>query len=397
MNRDKQGAALLSVVSNLLLTGSKVAVGIVSGSVGIISEAIHSGIDLLASFIAFFSVRYSDQPADQGHPYGHGKIENVSGVVEGLLIFLAAGWIIAESVHKLRHGGRLESLGLGVLVMGVSALVNLAVSRYLYQVARRTDSVALEADAAHLRTDVYTSAGVFAAVGLIYLSHRFWDFHLDFLDPLIALGVAAFILSVAGRITRKSFLPLLDARAVVEEKRIQEILAPYRERVSHFHQMRTRRSGSALHVDLHMGLPGDRQLAEAHALSHEIKAQIQAALPHAQVLIHVEPPEGKDRFQLDPQCECRDQVVWTESAMEVKRCELAPTRRLQSRAPSGFPLRVMVATGEAEFFTGRTEKTLRPGQEMEIPAGQTYSVSNSGREPLVWLEIMLRTSGSPTV
>ena len=394
MNWSKQGAALLSVFSNITLTLGKVVVGIATGSVSILSEAIHSGIDLLASLIALFSVRFSDQPADQDHPYGHGKIENVSGVVEGLLIFIAAGWIVAESVHKLRHGGELESLGLGVLIMGFSAVVNTLVSGLLYRVARRTNSVALEADAAHLRTDVYTSAGVFAAIGLIYLSHEFWDFHLDFLDPIIALGVAAFILGVAWRITRKSFVPLLDARAVAEEKQIQGILAQYRGQVSHFHQMRTRRSGSTLHVDLHMGLPGERQLAEAHALSHEIKARIQQALPQAQVLIHVEPPAGPGGVRLDQECECRGQMLVAENGFEVKRLELDPAQQVPSHQHPDCSIRWLVVKGEALVTCGRTESRLGPGEEIGIPAGQVCSLSNPGPERLVLVEILVKSPRS---
>ena len=394
MNWSKQGAAWLSVASNIILTLGKLVVGIMTGSVSILSEAIHSGIDLLASLIALFSVRYSDVPADQDHPYGHGKIENVSGVIEGLLIFFAAGWIAAESIHKLIDGTQLTDLRLGVAIMAISAVLNLLVSRLLYRVAHRTGSVALEADAAHLRTDVYTSAGVFAAVGAIFSAHALWDVHLDVLDPIIAFGVAAFILNVAWRITRKSFVPLLDRRADPEERQVEEILKEYSGRVSHFHKIRTRRSGSTLHVDLHMGLPGDRHLAEAHDLSGEIKARIQQALPRAQVLIHLEPPVGDGGLTLSDGAGSRSryqgQVLVAGDGAEVKRLELAPGQRLSRARTQGPSVRWMVVNGEAVVTWDQAEKRLRTGEEVTPPIDRTCEILNPGREPLVLIEIQIK-------
>ena len=391
MNWSKQGAALLSVASNLALTSGKIVAGILTGSVSILSEAIHSGIDLLASCIALFSVRYSDVPADQDHPYGHGKIENVSGVIEGLLIFFAAGWIVAESIHKLIDGTELTDLRLGVAVMAASAVLNTLVSRLLYRVARRTDSVALEADAAHLSTDVITSAGVFAAVGAIYSVHALWDVHLDVLDPLVAIGVAAFILNVAWRITRKSFVPLLDRRAEKEEEQVRRILQEYEGRVSHFHKVRTRRSGSTLHVDMHMGLPGDRHLAEAHALSGEIKARIQESLPRAQVLIHLEPPAGKGEFTLSDSgkgpAHYLDQILVAGDGGEVKRLELKPGQRLSRSGAPSPPARCFVVNGEATVICDGVEQRLRTGEEITLAPGRACEIQSSGRDPLVLVEI----------
>ena len=167
--RRKLRVALLSVVSNITLVLLKLVTGLASGSVSILSEAVHSGSDLLASLIAFFSVKTASQPADSKHPFGHGKIENISGTVEALLIFLAAAWIIWEAIDKLVHPQPIETLGWGIGVMLASTLVNIAVSEMLFTVGRETDSVALEADAWHLRTDVYTSAGVMVSLALIWL------------------------------------------------------------------------------------------------------------------------------------------------------------------------------------------------------------------------------------
>ncbi len=140
----------------------KLTVGLLSNSVSILSEAIHSSLDLVAAIIAYFAVRVSGTPADERHPYGHGKTENVSGVIEAILIFIASTWIIIEAVRKLIHPEKPGVLGLGIIVMGISAVINTLVSRRLYKVAHMTDSVALEADALHLKTDVITSAGVAA-------------------------------------------------------------------------------------------------------------------------------------------------------------------------------------------------------------------------------------------
>ena len=192
----KVSIARLSIVSNTLLIVMKLVVGLISGSVSILSEAIHSSMDLIAALIAFFSVRVSDNPPDSRHPYGHGKIENISGVIESLLIFIAAVWIIVEAVKKL-FGERIEldSIALGSIVMLISAIVNTYVSRRLYKVARATNSVALEADALHLKTDIFTSLGVAVGLGLIMATGINW------LDPVIAILVALFIIREAYHLT----------------------------------------------------------------------------------------------------------------------------------------------------------------------------------------------------
>lgn len=288
--QDKKRAAWLSVASNTLLTTGKVAAGLLSGSVSILSEAAHSGMDLLAALIATFSVHTADKPADADHQYGHEKIENISGVVEGLLIFGAAAWIIWESVNKLRSGVELKHLGPGMAVMAVSAAINFGVATLLKRAAVQGRSVALEADAAHLYTDVWTSAGVFAGLLAIFISGRFHPHPLLWLDPVIAMGVAFLIIRAAWQITRKSFLPLLDSPASAEEEaEIQKVMGEFRPQGTDFHKLRTRRAGGSLHVDLHMGFRPGVSLERGHELSHELKARIEESLPGARVLIHVEP------------------------------------------------------------------------------------------------------------
>src|SRR4030042_534946 len=188
---NKRSVAWLSVSSNAFLTAAKLIAGFLTGSVSILSEAAHSAMDLLAAMIATFSVYAADRPPDQSHPYGHEKIENISGVIEGLLIFIAAGWIIYEAIDKFIHGVTLKHLGPGIIIMAVSAVLNLFVARLLRRIALENRSVALEADAAHLYTDVYTSSGVFAGLFIIVLAKAYWGVAIMWIDPVIAIAVAS--------------------------------------------------------------------------------------------------------------------------------------------------------------------------------------------------------------
>lgn len=282
---EKVKTARLSVFSNTSLIIMKLLAGLLSGSVSILSEAIHSGMDLLAAVIAFFSVKVSDTPPDKEHPYGHGKVENISGVIEAVLIFVAAGWIIYEAIHKIFKPEPVDNLLLGVAVMAVSAIVNSLVSRKLYQVAKKTDSIALEADALHLKTDVYTSAGV--AVGLLLIWLTGWAF----LDPVIAIGVAMLILKESFNLLKHAFSPLLDASLSEEENSI------IREEISRysfsFHNLRTRKSGHYRFADLHLEMPENMELRDVHLICDEIEDRIMKKIAHIEVNIHVEPIEVK--------------------------------------------------------------------------------------------------------
>ncbi|MBC7339714.1 MAG: cation transporter [Firmicutes bacterium] len=288
-------AARVSVVSNSLLVAVKLAAGLVMGSVSVLSEAIHSGMDLVAAGIAFYSVRQSRRPADEHHPFGHGKVENVAGTVEALLIFAAAIWIIVEAVRKLIRGVQVEALGVGLAVMGLAAVVNILVSRHLFRVAREADSVALRADALHLSTDVWTSAGVFAGLGIMALT----DYHI--VDPLAALVVAVLIIHAAWDLTREAFLPLMDTSLPEDEQQvIQEIIARHSSDFVNFHRMRSRRAGPERHIDLHLVVHGDHTVAEAHALCDAIEREIEGRFPRTDVVIHVEPSSPGRRTPESP-------------------------------------------------------------------------------------------------
>ncbi len=278
----KVSIARLSIFSNTLLIFMKLVVGIISGSVSIISEAIHSSMDLIAAIIAFISVRISDNPPDSRHPYGHGKIENISGVIEALLIFIAAVWIIVEAIKKLL-GERidLDSIYLGAIVMLVSAIINAIVSSRLYKVARLTKSLALEADALHLKTDVYTSLGVAVGLGLIIITGIKW------LDPVIAILVALFIITEAYILLRKAFTPLLDTAWAEDE--IDELEKTLRHLGVSYHDLRTRVAGNYRFIDIHVEMPKDESVGDAHKYCDTIENELTQTYENLSVTIHVEP------------------------------------------------------------------------------------------------------------
>ena len=287
----KSRAALLSISSNITLIIMKVIVGVISGSVSIISEAIHSGMDLVAALIAFFSVRKSDAPPDERHPYGHDKIENVSGVIEAVLILIASGWIIIEAVKKLFNPSDIEGISLGFMVMLASAAVNWMVSGHLYRIAKEEDSVALAADALHLKADVLTSLGVATGLFGIWVASHF-GYNLYYLDPVVAIGVAIFITKEAIEMLNHAFQSLVDHSLSEEELAITaQVIQQFRPQSDGFHDLRTRRAGRRRHIDFHLTLPRDMTVAESHTICDQIERGIEERLPHAVVLIHVE-PEG---------------------------------------------------------------------------------------------------------
>ncbi|MFC1853350.1 cation diffusion facilitator family transporter [candidate division CSSED10-310 bacterium] len=299
MNNDKlkTTVATLSVVSNTTLVILKLAVGLVIGSVSVISEAIHSGVDLIAAVIALIAVRTSGKPADESHPYGHGKIENIAGTLEALLIFVAAGWIIYEAVHKLLHPTPIETVGWGIAIMAFSACANLVVSNILLKTGEKTDSIALKADGMHLRTDVYTSAGVMAGLGIYWIARSlFPSFPLWWIDPVAAIAVALLIIKAAYDLTVESARDLLDARIDPEEEKIviREIEALY-PAVHGFHHLRTRKSGPYRYFDFHLVVSGDLSTRESHDLTDDLKKKIKEVYKDAVVEIHVEPYENSSR------------------------------------------------------------------------------------------------------
>ncbi|HEX7364642.1 MAG TPA: cation diffusion facilitator family transporter [Dehalococcoidia bacterium] len=300
--RKKSSVAALSVASNSVLVVFKLIVGLLIGSVSVLSEAIHSGMDLIAALIAFFAVRIAGRAADEEHPFGHTKVENISAAVEALLIFAAAIWIIFEAVQKLIHPRPLETVGWGVGIMLVSTIANLIVSQRLFKVGKETDSAALIADGWHLRTDVYTSAGVMVGLGIIWLGARlFPGLNLSWIDPLAAIAVAGLIIHAAYDLTRKAVQDLVDQSMPVEEKEwMENYLSSLYPTVRSFHRLRTRKAGATRFINLHLALDSNLTVAESHSIGDKIVADFKLHFPHdVDVIVHIEPCDGA----CSPACE----------------------------------------------------------------------------------------------
>jgi len=281
----KRGAAGLSIASNAFLIAIKLAAGAITGSIAIITEAVHSMIDLVASVIAYFSVRKADEPADAEHPYGHEKVENLAAAIEGMLILVGAGVIVYEATHQLVAGAEVDRLGIGIAVMAFSVLANLGVSSVLTRQAKAHESQALEGDAAHLRTDAMTSAGVLFGLALVQVTGN------AVFDPITALVVAVAIVWAGFRILRRSSAVLIDeVLPAGEMDRIEAAIAAARTpEVAGYHKLRARRAGSRRHIDFHVQYRSGTSLERAHELAHQMRASIEAEIPQAEVLIHAEP------------------------------------------------------------------------------------------------------------
>jgi cation diffusion facilitator family transporter len=283
----KQRAALLSVASNSFLILLKVVAGTVTGSVALLAEAMQSTIDLVASLVAYVSVRKADEPADEDHPYGHEKFENLAAAIEGLLILVGSGVIVFEAVRRLIRGGELEALGFGIVVIAVTIAVNLVVATVLARRARETGSPALEGDAAHLRTDAYTSIGVLIGLVLVQVTGADW------LDPAVAIAVAAAIVVTGVKLVTRSGRALVDETLPEAElEAVREEIFDFGPRgVAGFHALRARRAGARRHIDMHVQFRAGTTLEDAHAIAHELQDAIGERLGGADVLIHLEPED----------------------------------------------------------------------------------------------------------
>ena len=284
----------MSVASNIALVAFKLAAWAATGSVSVLSEAAHSAMDLLAAGIAWFAVVTAAKPADREHGYGHAKIENFSALLEAALIFAAALWIIVESVHKLQAPKPLSLPGMGAAVMLVSAAVNWAVSRMLFKVGTREQSPALIADAWHLRTDVYTSAGVMFALAAYAVGEKFFHSHdLAWMDPVAAIAVALLITRAAWDLTVQALGDLLDASLPEDEvAEIERIVAAMRPGIASHKNLKTRKSGRVRYISLDALVDGNMTVAQAHAIADRLETELETRFPHARVTVHIEPAGG---------------------------------------------------------------------------------------------------------
>ncbi|KAF6601839.1 MULTISPECIES: cation diffusion facilitator family transporter [unclassified Bacillus (in: firmicutes)] len=282
--------AFLSVISNSLVVMLKIVVGIITGSVAILSEAIHSFLDLIAAFIAFISVRISKKPADTGHPYGHGKVENLSGTIETILIFAAGIWMIYECVQKLVNPAPVHLPVLGIVVMLAGALINLIVSKFVKREAEKVNSVAMKSNALHLLTDVYTSLGVAASLLVVTVTEWY------ILDPIIGMVLAMYIIYEAFKLMKEAFPPLIDTRlSEEEEKTILKIIETFQQEFIEIHYFRTRRSGPQEYIDFHLVVASHVTIKDVHDLCDRIERDITNEFKQAQVMIHPEPESERKK------------------------------------------------------------------------------------------------------
>jgi cation diffusion facilitator family transporter len=285
--RTKSGAAALSIASNSLLIAAKLAAGAITGSIAVVTEAAHSSIDLVASAIAFVSVRKSDEPPDPEHPYGHERFESLAAAIEGMLVLVGAGIIVFAATRRLVVGASVDHLGVGIAVVAASAVINLAVGGLLRRRGRELRSPALTGDAAHLTADALTSVGVLAGLALVQITGN------AVFDPIAALAVAAAIVFSGLRILMSSGRTLVDeAPPAAELDRIEAAIAAGRAtapEIVGYHKLRARRSGARTLVDLHLQFRSGTSLERAHDIAHALRNSIEAELGPSEVLIHVEP------------------------------------------------------------------------------------------------------------
>jgi len=281
----RSGAARLSILVVVSLIVLKVVVGIITGSLSVLAQAIDSFLDLFAITITFLAIRVAARPPDEDHPFGHGKAENVAAIIQAALIFLAGGSIIYAAVRRLQTETTLELTEAGIGVMAVSIVASIFLSRYLLRIARREDSLALEANAHNIAADVYSAAAVF--IGLLLV--RFTD--ITIIDPILAGLVALYIFKVAFDVLRKSFGGLLDVKLPEsEEMDIRNAITEHLDvEVVSFHKLRTRKAGNQRHIDLHLVMPKHFSIEKAHDMCEHLEKDIESRWPYTEVVIHVEP------------------------------------------------------------------------------------------------------------
>jgi cation diffusion facilitator family transporter len=298
MFSSRSGASKLSIIVIICLIVLKVVVGAITGSLSILAQAIDSFLDLFAVAVTFLAIRIATKPADEEHPFGHGKVENIAAIAQSILIFLAGGSIIYTAVRRIQTGAALELTEAGIVVMLVSVVASIFLSRHLLRVSRREDSLALQANAHNIAADVYSAAAVL--VGLLVV--RFTG--LSIIDPILALLVAVYIFKVAYDVLRNSFGGLVDVKLPEnEENTIRSVIMEYMGEVVDFHALRTRKAGSQRYIDLHLVMPKNKTVEEAHQICDQLEQEIESRLPHTDVTIHVEPcDENCDwcKFTCDP-------------------------------------------------------------------------------------------------
>lgn len=283
---------LLSIAAALFTIGLKTTAYLLTSSVGLLADALESGVNLVAAVTAYVSLRYAARPVDATHTYGHAKIEYFSAGLEGMLIVVAGLGTMGVAVQRIIWPAPLEALGLGTTLALVASVVNGVVGWLLVRVGRQHQSLILEADGKHLLTDVWTSVGVVAGLGIVWLTH------LDILDALLALFVGANIVWAGFQLIRRSFNGLMDHAIPVEEQEtLRHTIRQHLPPGTTFHAMRTRQAGAQRFVDFHMLVPGHMTVTEGHRLGDDVEQALRTAIPHLEITIHIEPIEESVSWQ----------------------------------------------------------------------------------------------------
>jgi cation diffusion facilitator family transporter len=291
--QEKRSAALTSVVAAVGLTTFKIVVGLLTNSLGILAEAAHSGLDLVAALMTFYAVRVADRPADEQHHFGHGKAENVSALFETLLLLATSGWIIYEAIHRLTSPEvHVEVSIWSFIVMGTSIVIDYTRSRVLQRAAKKHNSQALEADALHFSTDIWSSSVVILGLILVLIGRAFPSLvFLEKGDAVAALAVAVIVIFVAGELGVRSVQSLMDAapKNGAYDQIIEQV--GRMQKVANVHAVRIRPSGAGWFVDLHIVMDGNLSLSESHRITERVEKKVQGILPGSDVTVHVEPLE----------------------------------------------------------------------------------------------------------
>jgi cation diffusion facilitator family transporter len=283
---------LVSIAASIVTMALKIGAYLFTGSVSLLSDAMESSVNLIAASVAFIAITVADRPADRSHAYGHDKAEYFSSGVEGSLILVAAVLIIYTAVQRFMHPSPLIDLGLGLSIAIIASGINFGVSRFMLRMAKRYDSISLEADAQHLMTDVWTSVGVVAALGVVALTPPKWII----LDPIIAVLVGLNIIYTGVNLIKRSMAGLMDSSLSEPEiQQVQEAIRNALDPGTSFHSLRTRKSGSRRFADLHVTVPGDLSVTEGHDRCERIEAAIENRLPKTFISTHLEPDGAIDK------------------------------------------------------------------------------------------------------
>ncbi len=333
--REKHGAALSSVAAAVFLTGMKLVVGLLTGSLGILAEAAHSGLDLIAALITFYAVRVSGRPADRGHPYGHGKVENLSALFETLLLLVTCVWIIYEAVQRLLFKMvEVDPSLWAFLVMGVSIIVDISRSRLLYRVAKKYDSQALEADALHFSTDIWSSSVVIIGLALVALGERLHMPWLAAADAVAAMAVAGIVIWVSTQLGRRTVTALLDG---VPPTLVDDVTRAVRNvaGVMATGRVRVRRSGPEAFADVTVAVDRGTSFERTHDIASRVEAAVHTLLPGADVMVHVEPVQAD-----------HEGLLTTVRLLAARHGLAAHGIRIYDMGPSGYVLELHLEVDE---------------------------------------------------